>query len=260
MLNFQIYSDLHLEFYKNYPRIKPIAENLILAGDIFNFNFKLINNFLEYISKNWKQIFFVFGNHEFYSSNLHFYKIKNKYIDLFDNYKNIILLDKTFHILNNETIILGSTFWSLTNSSIKELINDYKKINMYDKNKNRKIKITNEFINNLHLEEKKWLEEILDEIKEKYKNIIIVSHFPLTQNKTSHPKYKNQDLNLKNYFSNNFDDIFKLYENNNFYLISGHTHFSYDFKINNIRYISNQLGYPGENYKDFNENFILTIE
>ena len=33
--------------------------------------------------------------------------------------------------------------------------------------------------------------------------------------------------------------------------ISGHTHCSYDIKIDNCRFVSNQLGYPGE-YKEAN--------
>lgn len=260
MSSFQIYSDLHLEFYKSYPKIKPKADNLILAGDIFNFSFKLIEDFLEYISKNWNKVFFVFGNHEFYSSNLHFFKIKNKYINLFDNYKNIFLLDNTSHILDSNTIILGSTFWSKVNFSIKDIINDFRKIKYYDENKERKVNITCEFINNLHLEQKKWLENKLKNLEElSFKNIIIISHFPLTQNNTSDKKYKDQDINLKNYFSNNFDNILEKYKEKNIYVISGHTHHSYDFMRNNIRYVSNQLGYPDENHEDFDENFILYI-
>ena len=71
-MKIQYCSDLHLEFQENslflekYP-IVPMADILILAGDITYLRQDFYkHSFFDYISENWKQIYWVPGNHEFY--------------------------------------------------------------------------------------------------------------------------------------------------------------------------------------------------
>lgn len=61
----QIYSDIHLEFYKSYPKIEKKAKVLILAGDIGKINNNIYTEFMAYINKTWEKTFYVLGNHEF---------------------------------------------------------------------------------------------------------------------------------------------------------------------------------------------------
>lgn len=63
---FQIYSDLHTEFSNTFPKILPLCDTLILAGDICVITNKNFIPFMEYCSIHWKTIVYVLGNHEFY--------------------------------------------------------------------------------------------------------------------------------------------------------------------------------------------------
>ena len=245
---FQVYSDLHLEFYKSFPLIEPMADYLILAGDIGNFSNDNMIGFFDYVNNNWKKIFYVLGNHEYYSSSNHFEKTKKKYIDIINQYDNIILLDKDEYILD-DIIILGCTMWTFNENMIEKFINDFKKIKYFDSKNNRRYKIDYKFINNLHNDEKEWLFNKLDEYNGK--KIIVITHFPMILENTSSPKYKNETALIKNYFANNFCEILMNY--NDITFISGHTHFSYDFILDGNRHISNQMGYISEKYEGFNQ-------
>ena len=68
---FQLFSDIHLELLKSskFPKIKPLTDYLFLAGDIGKINTPNYELFFDYCSQNWKKVFYVLGNHEFYNSN-----------------------------------------------------------------------------------------------------------------------------------------------------------------------------------------------
>jgi predicted MPP superfamily phosphohydrolase len=78
-IKFQFASDLHLEFPENWelfikdPKnvLNPVADNLLLAGDIFSGNKncnRLKQEFAKYLQDNWKHVFVIPGNHEYYVS------------------------------------------------------------------------------------------------------------------------------------------------------------------------------------------------
>lgn len=131
-MHFQLYSDLHLEFYRGqFPRIPKTAENLILAGDIStSTNMTVLENFFQYCSFNWDRIFYVFGNHEFYGNEA-IKILKIRYKKLIEKFDNIILLDNSYVIIDN-IAIYGFIGWTIPSTYIiqkgyKEL-NDYKSI------------------------------------------------------------------------------------------------------------------------------------
>lgn len=101
---------------------------------------------------------------------------------------------------------------------------------------------------NLSEEDFKSISNHLDKTTKK---TIIMTHFPPLQEGTSSPAYSIQPLYLKNYFA--WNNILKDLNLKNVSLwLSGHTHWSYDIMyntnndINNIRLLSNQLGYNHE--------------
>ena len=65
-ISIQIYSDLHIELMKNFPKIEPKAKYLFLVGDICQLNHHLFFKFFDYCSPLWEKIFYTPGNHEFY--------------------------------------------------------------------------------------------------------------------------------------------------------------------------------------------------
>lgn len=81
-MNIDYVSDLHLDFYiepegnqQNYTaktrgflqQLLPVmpAEVLVIAGDLSHFNQQSYET-LQFFSEHYKQVFFVFGNHDYY--------------------------------------------------------------------------------------------------------------------------------------------------------------------------------------------------
>jgi predicted phosphohydrolase len=226
----QIFSDLHLETYPNYPKITPYCDIIILVGDISLIN-TLFIDFIKYCSKNWKYVIFVKGNHECY-----YHSIETIDKIIIDTFKNNNLMN--VHFLNNQSLIIdnyefiGSVFWSNSDKNVKYYINDFNKINNFTYDKYIK----------KHLEDKEYLLKKLNE-KTEYKKIFITHFPPIFDKKLENIKYKNQSKTLTNYFHNSLS-IETLNLTN--YWIFGHTHDYCNCLINNTTLISNPLGYKCE--------------
>ena len=75
-MKIQYVSDLHLDFLKNAyflhsNRLLPQSDILILAGDIFPF-FKYSDSeaYFDFLSQNFRDIFWLPGNHDYYYSDV----------------------------------------------------------------------------------------------------------------------------------------------------------------------------------------------
>ena len=240
---FQVFSDLHQEFITNFYKIPPKSDYLILAGDIHNINKSNFKMFFDYVSTNWKHVFYVPGNHEYYNRYYDIFYLKQEYKVYFKNYVNIHLLDDNAFSLNFNDInikIIGSTLWS-TVSDIQG-INDFKHITEKEDQY-----ISKESFNELHNNSVKFLKEQIDSLINNEK-IIIVTHFPPIQKNTNSPKHSNEKQHVKDYFSSNILLDFKNVSDKISCWIHGHTHYSNDFidSETGIRVISNQLGYLQE--------------
>ena len=262
----QVISDIHLEFYNSYPKIKPIAKYLFLAGDIGTISDKYdlkVKKFLSYCSNNWEKTFYVLGNHEFYQTNkstckkTNFEELEIKYKEICAEFQNVYLLDNSFQEIEPGINVYGTTLWTSHEIYDKNLImiedelNDFNMIAIKsDNNSKCNILLTKEYINSKSKTQLEELEKYLNNISKKSNTkSIILTHFPPIRQGTSNPIYSSQPEYFKNYFSwNNIN--YKLQMSNVVCWISGHTHWSYDLNINNVRYISNQIGYKNECVKD----------
>src|SRR5690606_1651967 len=112
-MKIQYCSDLHLEFPHNKQFIEmnpliPVGDILILAGDIIPFhNMGTAMSFFEFCSKNFKETYWIAGNHEYYHSDLD--GRTSEFIEeIIDN----------VYLVNNHTIdvkdsrIIFSTLWT----------------------------------------------------------------------------------------------------------------------------------------------------
>lgn len=245
----QIISDIHLEFYKSFPKIKRTHTYLCLAGDIGNITssdgYDNMRNFLEYCSQTWVKTFFVFGNHEFYPENntrASFADIESNYIKLFATFSNVYLLNNSSAEVESGLNIYGTTLWthSIVTYSPRHLLIDVESVSREQSSK---------------------LIEYLNQTSEP---TLIMTHFPPVQTGTSNPKYDGQTQEVKNYFA--WED-FHLKVNaekvqNIKGWISGHTHWSYDFEKDGVHFISNQFGYKKEcvnGETGFDENKQITV-
>jgi len=251
-MKIQYCSDLHLEFEQNskYFINKPLSvcgDVLVLAGDIIPMQFEFFNNsFFNFISDNYKQVFWVPGNHEFY------------YLDISKYKKSYNLqLRKNINIVNNVELVyegirfLFSTLWSeisLRNEKIIEQnVSDFINIS----NKNGKFKVAD--YNQLHRQSLNFIQESL---KTKTQNTVVVSH---------HLPSALCNANLHKYSSVNEAYCVDL---SNFietcgakFWVYGHSHFNQKpVYIGNTILLTNQLGYvQHEQLNGFKHNAYFSV-
>lgn len=260
---FQYVSDIHLEYITYIPYIKKTADNLFLVGDIGHPGTELFNKFLKICSEKYKNIFMVYGNHEYYSiirgrnKKIETMKEKLEYAKNFPS--NVHLLDNSCVFINkiNNTVsysisgisnindyikIIGSTLWSdnCTQS------NNFKNI-FIDKD----MHLTFDYQTELFNKSKYYL------INELYKDddidSIILTHYP------NHQLSNGSYLDFKD--SNHIRELFL--HNKLIACINGHTHSSINLVApgTTIKLLSNCFGYKNENQQNvkYNPNAVLDL-
>jgi len=244
----QVVGDMHLENCRDFPRIVPTAKYLFLAGDIGHISNPVWRSFIEYINglePGWHRIFYVLGNHEYYSNSKTMPVLKKAYQEYLDRYLRIKLLDRNVVYLPEDgCVVLGATMWSQAEFSLVQQINDFRRINLKSDPLNpesRTITITPMAMNELHIADKEWLFGAFSEcaIRDDIATIIILTHFPLVRDGTSHPSYSGEKQAIKNYYANDYHQELVLRKKEKQIIsISGHTHYEYDFELDGIRYIN----------------------
>lgn len=190
-MKIQYCSDLHLEFIKNTyflhsNRLVPQADILVLAGDIIPLWKNLSKEkYFDFLSKTFKKVYWLPGNHEYYNSDISKYSaLKTK--DIRDN----------VHVVNDLVIpidgvnLIFSTLWSHISIQnelyIKSHLTDFSLIRIGDEAFRPK------HYNNLHQNSLKFIEDSLSTLKGE-KNVAITHHVPTLFN---YPEaYKNSPLN-----------------------------------------------------------------
>lgn len=234
---FQVISDLHSEFLdaKTFDKclIKPVAENLILAGDIGKLNTPMFKQLFDYFSNKWKSVVYVPGNHEYYLKR-NFHTLNQMYSSFFEQYPNVTWMNND--VLDTDRyIIIGSTLWSAP-----QMVNGLNDFNLIKYN-NRKM--TKEVFHTLHQRAVDFLKTALQHKSCQNKICVVVTHFPPIRKNTSAPEYAESPH--MTYFANDLKEMGLDAKNVDIW-VSGHTHHSYDFQLNGTRFVANQIGYPGE--------------
>ncbi len=250
-MKIQILSDLHIEYeYLDIPNIG--ADILILAGDILvgKDSVKYIENF----RKNYKEVIYVPGNHEYYGGNI---SMVSKEISEMCEQADIKFLDNN-HFIMDDYCFIGSTLWTDFRLYGEEL----EKIGFY---MNRARNALNDFnliryasmyfspshCATLSLMSQNYIKENLEKYKKK-KKIVITHHAPSM--KSVHEKYLGNILNPC--FANNLDNLVSQSD----IWIHGHVHDSFDYKIGKARVLANPRGYSSKGVnenKSFNPCLIL---
>jgi len=244
----QIYSDIHFDKWNEMPEIPIKANYLILAGNIGHLNHILFFPFLDYCSRNWKKIFYIPGNHEYYShkKNMNELEFDYKY-RIETKYKNVFYLNNSVAELDDDINIYGATFW--TNPPFKNTyegkiyVNDYNYIQYFKPTLDQVVKLDVPKVRELSNDSFKQLQDYL---ARENKKTIVVTHFPPMRTGTSSPKILAENRITTLYSAWPDDTLNNFNLNNVLAWISGHTNWSYDFHQKNIRLISNQLGYKYE--------------
>ena len=239
-MKIQYLSDLHLEFHQDkgaafLNEIVHEADILVIAGDLGIF--KDMNRAFKFLSKKYKHIIYVAGNHEYYHSGpeethelLNSCKAK---------FKNLHWLDNSAIEIKGQRFI-GGTGWfpyRMDNLIHKCKLADFSYIRgfepwVYEKNK--------DFVNLLY-----------DNLT---KNDIIVMHHLPSYNSVP-AIFMHSELNR--FFVCDITDLMLGREPRA--VIHGHTHTSCTYKLEDTKILCNPFGYAHSVNKEFNNNAVLEV-
>jgi predicted phosphodiesterase len=259
---FQYISDIHLETRPNLVNfhllIPKLCNNLILLGDIGDPTSDIYNSFINNCTTRWKNIFVLYGNHEYYSKksrkrdmevlklitfppNVYLLDNHKKYIDDNDNVSD--------YPSSNSIKLLGTTLWSDIKPSAANSMNDYRRI--YSNGS----LITPDITISLFHKNKSW---ILSELSSEYIPTILLTHHGV--HSICNGIYQGNDL--ESGFATDIPELSTFPHLK--VCINGHTHVSLNTFIpnTNIRLLSNCYGYPGEDKSivKYNSHSLLEID
>ncbi|AYV82461.1 MAG: metallophosphatase [Hyperionvirus sp.] len=258
-LHMQVISDIHLEFIEGaifQKIVRPVAPNLAICGDLGLPYVDSYDNFLSKCSQNFKNVFLIAGNHEYYQwkrkegQKMTMGEVDSLIETLTKKYANVRYLNNKYHVLDNKFAIIGTTLWS----EIKPINYYYAQNGLNDYNQiysSPDMLITPRYTDQKFTENSEWLQKTMDELRDK--KLIIMSHH-LPSKKLIHKKYGESPLNCC--FASDLEHLMK---GNVKYWLSGHTHSSFNMRINNTTCIVNPKGYRNEN-PAYDPAFKITID
>lgn len=271
-------SDLHLEFFlerfhktrlgitpiPRFPRLDNTenAEVLILAGDIGNIKQFLsgsYDDFFDHISEQYKEIIWVFGNHEYYGTTLSNDTTLQVGCALEDmGYTNIYATNRGFFHYGGVDFLCGTLWTDYDKCNPVAMIqasvgmSDCKVIFQQNDEPLSKYKkrVYPEFIyDNEHLPTLKGFEDHLSFLVEKNSStpVVVVSHHAPSY-KSIGAKFSGSSLNPA--FASDLEYMFAIYPHLK-YWVHGHMHDEFDYKIGDSRVLCNPHGYIEYERKDY---------
>ena len=228
----EVISDTHLNMWKyKSDKLKTLfslnTSNLILAGDIGDPDEPTLYKFLELAKENYKRVFYIPGNHEFYGTEPGSKKNPAIVLDWFqkldDQWSNF-----HFFYRRNEVVdgirILGATCWSTAPGSDK-------------------------WSQTISAEGRKDVEFIQQGLARSKEPVLVISHYP------SSLRVIEENFKHKITQFNYGQDLEHLYIPPLHTWVFGHVHQKHDFSVpysssiygnGKIRIICNPYGYPNE--------------
>jgi len=271
-IKIQYCSDLHLEFRNKIKIPKVIkqtnADILILAGDIcamaIDEDFSKFIVFLDIFASKYKYLLHVSGNHEMYANtneklitnentiNSVVKKLKN----LRKTYPNYLFLDCdsiVLNINNKQYNFIGATLWTFVKPADREkiqtMMNDYSSI--YIEGHETPVKLNIEEMIKMHKKHKAFIVRAVKKAKDlNHPTILITHHKPITDT-------LEKDITL---FTQAYEiDMTSIITAPIIVSFSGHSHHMLQKIVNNVLYLSNPLGYPGEK-TGFKSDHTITLD
>ena len=263
LTDFQIVSDLHIEYKSTsvpdpLSLITPVADNLILAGDIGSFyQFDQLKNFLIPLCKLFKTVIYIPGNHEYYTMKDYKPQTMSELLDRFYSLTHIIT---NLHILNrdliqiNDVCIVGCTLWSKWTPEI-------------NKNTNRRYNIpkfivrihdmTTQLYDKLHNDDLTYIKEVITLCQRTNTKLLVVTHHS--------PMFLpiKKDNKFKTLYASNLEYL--LHKRFVHTWVFGHIHKNFDFYTSCINQnglypseggthiFTNQYGKPKDNITDYSK-------
>ena len=239
-MKIQYCSDLHLEFASNlqfifaYP-IQPVADILLLAGDIvplMTYQQSKYSFFWDYLDANFKQVYWIPGNHEYYGYNIDPWDITSIKPRIRPNIQ--LVYNKSFQLAEDIRLICSTLWTSISPNNrfaVENGMSDFDAITFEFR------KFNADDYNFLHAQ---CLQFITDELKayDGQKKIVMSHHVPTLLNYPE--QYKTSKLNQG--FA---VELFPMIEESgpDVWLYGHHHQNIPPFTIGETLLVNNQLGY-----------------
>lgn len=240
MPNFDVISDMHLDFYPNANtllRNMPVSsEVLLIAGDMCELrNFQ--DMWLEILLAKYRYIFYVPGNHDWYGSSTTL-DVSRRFMGRVGWSSFKVLQRQTDTIFGNFKIS-GATLWfpdHPTNTFHERFLGDFHYIRDFKPWVYQQHEMDKEFFH------KKGRGIIRGVGFQGAADIWMMHHLPFSA--SIHPKYANSPTNR--FFLGNLGDAFYDATYKPRVIVHGHTHEAMDYMIDDTRVVCNPVGYPNE--------------
>lgn len=279
-MKLRIVSDLHLEFDKyTLPEAPDEAQSvLILAGDICVADsgpmlLERFKSFFEDVSRRFRQVMYVPGNHEHYDGSIVTTPRRLKrHINEWWGLNNVRILANDWYLLEDDddsaVAFIGSTLWTDCGKNDPlamlhwDMMSDSRKIRT---GPSESLAYDHKFnIRNQIQEHQKAVLNIFDSLEtfKAIKRVVITHHAPSWQ--SIHPSYEGDNMNM--FYASHLDD--RIFDANPEFWFHGHVHNSFDYLLDptkescQTRIIANPRGYPNHSGGQENKlyNPFLTVE
>lgn len=252
MTNFQIVSDLHIEYKSNevpdpLTLITPSADILILAGDIGSFyQYDQLKTFLVNLCPHFKVVLYVPGNHEYYKmqgyspQNMHI--LLKRFIQMEQSINNLYVLNRS-SVQIDDVCIVGCTLWSEPKITVPKFI-------VRIQGMNTKI-YSQKFQGDLA-----YIEKMIDYCQKNDRKLMVVSHHcPTYSVITSRKKQKDKYISI---YASDLDYLLQKEKVHTW--VAGHIHSNFDLLTDGgTRLVSNQRGKPKDHIRDYYKDMVITI-
>ena len=240
-------SDTHLEYHMDggvgfTKSLDPAGVDvLILAGDIGNFGGRRQNNLmagLHVMCQKFPHVVYVRGNHEFYG--VHRDPLRQAFRDFVaDGHPNFYLLDNSTITIQGQRFI-GATMWFLDSPrtvTLRAGWSDFINIPQFGRWWLREAQNTQAFLK-----------------KEMRSTDVVVTHYCPSWS-SEDPRYRGSSS--AEFFIVNMEPLILRVQPRLW--VHGHTHRSFDYKIDRTRVVCNPLGYPHALNSEFDPNLHLSL-
>jgi predicted phosphohydrolase len=255
-IKLQVVSDLHLEHRPLYfDEIISVRGNVLaLVGDIGSpvYDVKTLDSFLGSCSRNYQQVIYIPGNHEYYNnSKTDVGTVDRTLTALCEKYPNVLLLNNKTYTLGNVCFI-GSTLWSEVpiehKTEVEAYVNDYRCIW-----KNDQLNITVEDTNAEFIKNKRFLETAIEDARAKQLKIVVLTHHTPSFFKTSAPQFE------KKATTHAFSTKLTCPPNTIRLWCCGHTHYNFHHMDEGYELVSNQFGYGKFSGRGYRKDLVISL-
>ena len=226
-MRFQYLSDMHLEKSNaRMPALYPVAEHLILAGDVGNPQSLKYQALLTEASRKFSNVFLIAGNHEFSKKTVE--DTRAAIQEATRSLENVFFLDNTaYDFPNSDVSVFGTTLWTPISADKVDLakISDHRHIREFPLEKR----------NALHAQARADIRShVLGRPDRRF--VVVTHHVPRTF--LTSKEYTDNPMNCA-YVT----DVPELDSDNVVAVVYGHTHTANSF----MKYRCSPIGHPGEN-------------